>query len=588
MNPLKKLRAAGRLGRWPSAVLGLLCVAVGAVLTLRPFTSLSVLVWLVALTAIVTGVSELATASASGFPRASASAGALWVGVGVAVAAWPGLTLRILTIWVGVGLIVAGALRGLGGIRGTADQRIAAVLSGVASVVFGVLALSWPDVTVLVIAVVFGARTVLVGLSLLSVAVRGRPAQVMAAAPEGPEPPGRLRRARRGLGAVASLVVAVALLAVSVALHAGSPSQQAFYAAPTTVPSAPGVLLRSESFTTAVPSNARAWRILYTTTRDTGVPAVASALVVAPEAQLAGPRPVIAWAHGTTGIAVGCAPSLSKEPFTSGALFTIDQVIAKGWVLVATDYTGLGTTGPHPYLIGEGEARSVLDAVQAARQLPGLRLADETVVWGHSQGGNAALWAGVLAPGYAPEDHVVGVAALAPASDLPSLAGNFTKVTLGSVFAAYVISAYSAAYADVSFDHYVIPAARSIVRATAGRCLGEPQILVSVIASLAGGNSIFAVNPDSGPLSKRLQQNTPTGPIQAPVFLAQGEADPLILPAMQATYVKQRCALGGALEYRIYPGLDHVGLVTGDSPLIPDLLSWTQGRFDGKTAPSDC
>ena len=255
---------------------------------------------------------------------------------------------------------------------------------------------------------------------------------------------------------------------------------------------------------------------------------------------------------------------------------------------MATDYIGLGTKGPHSYLIGQGEGRSVLDAVGAARQLPGLRLADQTVVWGHSQGGNAALWAGMLAPGYAPDDHVVGVAALAPASDLPAVAGNFTRVTGGSVFAAYVISAYSDTYHDVSYDRYVIPAARSIVRATAGRCLGEPKILVSVIASLADDKSIFTGSPDSGPLGDRLRQNTPSGPIQAPVLIAQGEADPLILPAMQAAYARQRCALGGALEYRTYPGLDHVGLVASDSPLTPYLLSWTQDRFDGKSAPSNC
>lgn len=71
-------------------------------------------------------------------------------------------------------------------------------------------------------------------------------------------------------------------------------------------------------------------------------------------------------------------------------------------MIVATDYVGLGTAGPHPYLIGQGEARSLLDSVRAARQMPGLSLEPETVIWGHSQGGHAALWAGTLAPTYAP------------------------------------------------------------------------------------------------------------------------------------------------------------------------------------------
>jgi hypothetical protein len=67
-------------------------------------------------------------------------------------------------------------------------------------------------------------------------------------------------------------------------------------------------------------------------------------------------------------------------------------------VLVATAYIGLGTTGPHPYLIGQGESRSVLDAVRAAHMLDQLSMADQTVVWGYAQGGNAALWTGMIAP----------------------------------------------------------------------------------------------------------------------------------------------------------------------------------------------
>mgnify|MGYP006172843625 CR=1 FL=1 len=42
----------------------------------------------------------------------------------------------------------------VGGVRGSVDQRVASIMKGVASVIFGVLALAWPDVTLLVVAVV--------------------------------------------------------------------------------------------------------------------------------------------------------------------------------------------------------------------------------------------------------------------------------------------------------------------------------------------------------------------------------------------------------------------------------------------------
>lgn len=68
------------------------------------------------------------------------------------------------------------------------------------------------------------------------------------------------------------------------------------------------MLLRSETFTRALPDGAQAWRVLYTTTADEGEPTVASAVVVAPADAPDGPLPAIAWAHGTTGASSGCAP----------------------------------------------------------------------------------------------------------------------------------------------------------------------------------------------------------------------------------------------------------------------------------------
>jgi alpha-beta hydrolase superfamily lysophospholipase/uncharacterized membrane protein HdeD (DUF308 family) len=558
-------------------------IAVGAALTLRPFTSLSVLIVLVAVTALVAGLTDLAFASEQDSPGLARLAGVAWLVVGVGVAVWPGLSLDVLTIWVGVGLLFGGITRAVGGLSGVADQRVTAVLSGLASVVFGILALSWPDVTILVVAVVFGARTVLAGVVLLTTHFRRAPTTASPATG-----PGWLSGWSTTLRAATALIVAVALVAVSAILHERSPSPDAFYRAPAQVPSTPGALLRVQPFTTGIPADSKAWRILYTTIRSPGVPAVASAIVLEAQDSPPGPRPVIAWAHGTTGIAEGCAPSLAKDPLGSGAMPALAEVISKGWILVATDYVGLGTKGPHPYLIGQGEGRSVLDAVRAAKHMTEVDLADQTVVWGHSQGGQAALWTGILAPSYAPDDHVVGVAALAPASNLPDLAAGLADVRGGSIFAAYVIDAYAAAYSDISFNQYVRPAARAIVRATARRCLAEPEVFVSIATALAAGNDIFAANPTSGPLGQHLTANSPTQKIQAPVLLAQGEADPLVTPTAQAAYVRAACATGTTLDYRTYPGLDHLSLVADTSPLIPALIAWTQDRLNSKTAPTNC
>jgi acetyl esterase/lipase len=397
-----------------------------------------------------------------------------------------------------------------------------------------------------------------------------------------------MRRLTRAGGAGLALVVAVALLAASAAIHRAEPRPDAFYDAPDEVPAQPGVLLRSVAYSTGIPESARAWRILYTSTRDDQTPVLASAIVVVGRDAPAGPRPVIAWAHGTTGWARKCAPSILDTGLASGALPALDRIVDNGWVLVATDYTGLGTEGPHPYMIGQGEGRSTLDAVRAAKQLDEVSLADQTVVWGHSQGGHAALWTGQLAGSYAPDVDVLGVAALAPASDLVAIIDNFETLSVASIFTSFMMQAYTRIYPDVDFDDYVRPTARIQLREMASRCLSEPGTLVSVVSSLLFDKSVLNRDPSTGPLGARLAQNTPTGPIDVPLFVAQGETDNLILPSMQDGYVKQRCSRGGDVDYRIYRGRDHIGLVADDSPLIPDLIQWTQDRLDRRPAQSTC
>jgi acetyl esterase/lipase len=276
------------------------------------------------------------------------------------------------------------------------------------------------------------------------------------------------------------------------------------------------------------------------------------------------------------------------DPFEAGAFYLAPDVVANGWTLVATDYVGLGAGDDHPYLVGEPAGRSVLDAVRAARQLDGVVLSEQTVVWGHSQGGHAALWTGIVAPDYAPDVPLSGVAALAPASDLPGLVGNLDTLPGGAIFASYVVEGYADAYDDLTYRDAVRPAANVLVGELAARCLSGPEVLVSVAETLIIDQPVIADDAVDGPFGARLAENVPTGPIEAPLFLGQGETDELVLPEAQAGFAALRCEVGGAVEYRTYPDRDHVGVVRADSPLVPDLLRWTGDRLAGEPAASTC
>ena len=360
----------------------------------------------------------------------------------------------------------------------------------------------------------------------------------------------------------------------------------AFYDAPTQRPGDPGALLRSEPYTKDLPAGARGWRILYTTTRANNSPAVASAIVVASTQAPGAVRPVIAWAHGTTGIAPGCAPSV-MAPFAH--VPAIDRIVAENWVYVATDYPGLGTSGGHTYLVGEDAARAVLDAIRAARRLEGLSLDNRAVVWGHSQGGNSALWTGVRADDYAPDVNIAGVAALAPASDLPALFKAGQGTMFGKIVSSYLIKAYAAAYPDVGIPAYVNARTRPLVGDIASRCVAGWPTLFSIAETwLLPTAGIFARDPASGPLGERLRQNTPATAIAAPVLIAQGGADELVQPSLQSRYVAARCAAGQPIEYRLYAGRDHVSLVTNHSAFDAELVAWTRDRFAGRPDTPNC
>jgi uncharacterized membrane protein HdeD (DUF308 family)/alpha-beta hydrolase superfamily lysophospholipase len=558
-----------RVLRWLTVALRLLCIAVGAVLTLSPVKSMAALVVLVAAGLMLAGALGLAQAGTVPTTRLSAVAGSGSLAAGVIVVVWPGMTVRVLAVLLGAALIVGGVIKSVAAARGIADQRVIRLVLAIVDVIAGLLVLSWPGVTLFVISVVFGVLVVLSAVA--EPAVLREPAVP--------------RRRSRVVAAVVALVVTAVLASVGGWMHTAGPRPDAFYTPPADVPAQPGALLRSEPFGRGTPAGAHAWRILYTTTRDDHTPAVASGLVLAADRPAPGPRPVIAWAHGATGIARDCAPSLLDDPL--GAVPGLHQVLAEGWVVVATDYTGLGTAGPHPFLIGQGEARSVLDSVRAARHLTTLAIGGQTLVWGYSQGGNAALWTGILAPTYAPDAGVIGVAALAPGSNLTVLTQNWGRGAGGFINGAYLVQAYSDTYPDVQFGSYVRSTAALQVHELASRCLSDSKIYLSGISSLLFRQSIWAEDPATGALGRRLRENTPTGPIPVPLLIAQGEADPVVTPSAQADYVRQRCVDGGRVDYRRYPDRDHVGLVRG-SPVIDDLLQWSRDRLDGKPDRSTC
>ncbi len=358
-----------------------------------------------------------------------------------------------------------------------------------------------------------------------------------------------------------------------------------FYDPPSDVPRKPGDLLRSEPLQDVIlPAGVRGWRILHATTVDDSTPATAVATVFAPTDPAAGPRPVIAWVHGTTGLFQKCMPSLLSLP--SKGIPWRDRIVMAGWVVVATDYSFTEKGGPHPYLIGEGEARATLDSVRAARQMPELTLDKRTVVWGHSQGGHAALWTGIVGQRYAPDLEIRGVAAIAPSTNIQNILAM--NVEVDKRFGPYLALSYSRFYPGITFEQAVRPEALDAARQIVNLCIFIPEDMERIKALAATFDGPALATNSNKMLQARLEQNTPDGPILAPVVIAQGLSDIVVPPSATDAYIEERCASGQRLEYWTFAGRDHLTIFQRGTPLEDLLIKWTTARFANQPQAPGC
>src|SRR4051812_12798832 len=115
--------------------------------------------------------------------------------------------------------------------------------------------------------------------------------------------------------------------------------------------------------------------LLYRSVSARGKAVAVSGTVALPKGHAPkGGWPIVAYAHGTTGIADACAPTRDSAGNPAHGLIAyayplLQRWLKAGYAVVRTDYEGLGTPGVHAFLNGHGEGYSVLDSVRAARKL---------------------------------------------------------------------------------------------------------------------------------------------------------------------------------------------------------------------------
>jgi alpha-beta hydrolase superfamily lysophospholipase len=338
-----------------------------------------------------------------------------------------------------------------------------------------------------------------------------------------------------------------------------------FYAPPDHLPPGPpGTIVRAEIVTgvSDVPAGATVWRALYKSQTIYGEPIAVSGYFVVPAgSEPAGGWSVLSWAHGTTGITPSCFPSRFLGATHPYLVPDLNRVLAAGFVVAATDYEGLG--GIEPYLLGASEGRGVLDAARAAGHLPGVTTSGTTVIYGHSQGGHAALFAGELAPTYAPDLRVVGVAAAAPATNLSGIVHLAPQTNIAGILAFQLEALWSWAktYRDLPPGAVLTSRGISAAPGLLAGCLGDTNRALK--AQGLHGSDLFNAGLLADPVVISHGQANDPGRVKTgvPVLVVQGTADTTVPSSLTDGYVQNMaCPVGDTLDYEKFPGATH-GLI---------------------------
>ncbi len=356
--------------------------------------------------------------------------------------------------------------------------------------------------------------------------------------------------------------------------------------------SAPGTIISSQPvfFSTdlilGLPDlTVQAWKIVYQSTDALGNPDQVSGTILVPITWwLTGPRPILAFAPQTQGMADRCAPSVTMPKGSYLEASLIKSALNKGWAVAQTDYQGLGTPGVHTYAIKDSNGRAVLDVARAAMRLSSAHLSTSApvVIWGYSEGGQAATAAGELQPSYAPELKLKGVAAGGVPAD-PVICGNYLNGSLFMSFFMYSMLGLDAAYPELQLQNYLNDAGKAAFAAVGNSCDIDGLLLYPFHTF-----SEFVTTDPTQTLAwgtRIMQQKLGSRVQPVPYYQYHADLDEVVPIGQAQTLHATYCSMGVKTVFATVSLSDHIlGAYTGAN----DALNFLNDRLAGRTAPQSC
>jgi hypothetical protein len=416
--------------------------------------------------------------------------------------------------------------------------------------------------------------------------------------------------------ALCRVVMLAAVMVCSASLATAAPvvgpSDDTFYTAPSPLPDGShGDLIWYRTASVNLGADApqvSAWNVMYLSTDAVGAPNAVTGTVLVPAASSSAgswswswwgwvwnpaPAPashsVILYAVGTHGLAQKCAPSKQMPQGMDYETANLVAALKAGYAVLVSDYAGY-TNGDTPtYLAGISQGHAVLDIFKAASQIPasGVAANSKAAIWGYSQGGQSAGWAGQLQPSYAPSLPLVGVAAGGIPADFIRTGDNLNGNTGASFLLSAVVGLAEQYPADIPLNLVSNDAGKQAIAQSKTMCVFQSLFTLMndyISQFTVGGLTLHQLELFSGVHATLVAQDLGGSAIPVPVYQYHGLADEFI-PLDQAIALKQAyCGLGGNVTFGVYPG-EHIITQFQAAPYV---LSWLADRFAGKSAASTC
>ncbi len=406
----------------------------------------------------------------------------------------------------------------------------------------------------------------------------------------------------RGILAVAGLLALVAIGAQATPARAATPtlpSSDPFYTYSGSTPLAqiaPGAVLRVRSVQVVIegaPTPYSAEQVLYRTTGELGQPTVTVATIIKPAATV-GATKLISYQTFYDALGSECDPSYTLQggnPSYSDAqddAALMQDYLQAGYTVVTADYEGENLD----WAAGQESGYNTLDGIRAAENALGASSSTQVGMVGYSGGSIATEWASELAPAYAPELNIVGVAE----GGIPvDYAHNLTYINGDNDGWAGVIPAVlvgvSRAY-GINLNTYLSAYGQQVVGQVTDECINNfagsyPGLTIQQLLKPQYQN-FLAIPTFASVINSLIMGSAPGDPTE-PLFMgvgnSDGTGDGVMVAADVEALAHEYCQQGVPVEFSEYQNLDHEEAI---APFESGALAFLQARFSGSAPVNGC